>query len=238
MPDNWDLWDSYAQDYEYLDYGWGSDTEKSMQANTAYLDYGFGSTDYSVGPDQYDDDTMEYVAADRFSFMAADDEGEFYDPNEPNVYPPGTSVVNLEDFRSGSGDFDDVTNYGSDLKKLAGLLQGAGKVVGQTTGALDPILDPIFGGDRGSREQRRAAEAQSGSIPPGARFSDASVTLTTAERMKQLTAKNLRELFGAEINVTYLANVPPKPNSVTIPSGTISTRSGTRRAYARTKATA
>lgn len=61
-------------------------------------EYLYGTpTEFSVGPDQYDtdDEVAPYVAADRFSFMATDDEGEFYDPSETGGY-----AVDLEDFRT------------------------------------------------------------------------------------------------------------------------------------------
>ena len=206
MADLWELWGSGDALYE------GAYTGTFEQED----DFGaFGQNIY----------TPEYVAADRFSFMATDDEGEFYDPNEPNVYPPGTSVVNLEDFRSGSGDFDDVTNYGSQLAKLAA-------AVGQV--ASSGAMNPIFGGARDDRAKRRFAQAQPGAIPGGFGQSNKGATET---RFDALNRRNLNNVYAAArqtgVDVQYrLGNIPKGP-SVTIPSGTIGTTSGRRRAYSK-----
>ena len=213
----WDMWgDLSEQDYfEYED-------DFGVDQNIYSSEYLYGTpTEFSVGPDQYDDDTMEYVAADRYTFMAADDEGEFYDPNEPNVYPPGTSVVNLEDFRSGSGDFDDVTNYGNQLAKLA-------SVLGQATKAADPI----FGGKRDKRALSRFDKAQPGSIPGGVGLSGARATETNAEMINR---RNIEQLFGPAgrtgIDANYrLLNIP-QARPVSIPTGTIGTTSRKRSIY-------
>jgi hypothetical protein len=153
--------------------------------------------------------------------MATDDEGEFYDPNEPNVYPPGTSVVNLEDFRSGSGDFDDVTNYGSELAKLAAVL-------GQVTNTAAPI----FGGERDKRDLRRAAAAQPGSIPRDLPLSGARVRETRAEMINR---ENIAQLFNRTnrtgIDADYQLRNIPNPRPVSIPSGTIRTSSRQRSIY-------
>ena len=228
MADLWELWGSGDALYEgaYTGTFEQEDDFGAFGQNIYTPEYLYGTpTEFSVGPDQYDDDTMEYGAADRFSFMATDDEGEFYDPNEPNVYPPGTSVVNLEDFRSGSGDFDDVTNYGSQLAKLAA-------AVGQV--ASSGAMNPIFGGARDDRAKRRFAQAQPGAIPGGFGQSNKGATET---RFDALNRRNLNNVYAAArqtgVDVQYrLGNIPKGP-SVTIPSGTIGTTSGRRRAYSK-----
>ena len=214
MADLWDLWGSGDKLYEQ-EYIAGYDPE-----------YLYGTpTEFSVGPDQYDtdDEVAPYVAADRFSFMATDDEGEFYDPEEPNVYPPGTAVVNLEDFRSGSGDFDDVTNYSNQLARIAST------IISSNT------MNPIFGGARNQRERDRFRAAQPGSIPRGVGQSNLSATQT---RYDELNRRNLGTVYGQvsrtgiDVRPIVLSNIPKSP-SVTIPSGNIGTTAGRRRAYSK-----
>ena len=216
-PTAGDLWSS-----------WSSGDELYQQGYIAGYDpeYLYGTpTEFSVGPDQYDtdDEVAPYVAADRFSFMATDDEGEFYDPEEPNVYPPGTAVVNLEDFRSGSGDFDDVTNYSNQLARIAST------IISSNT------MNPIFGGARNQRERDRFAQAQPGSIPRGVGQSNLSATQT---RYDELNRRNLGTVYGQvsrtgiDVRPIVLSNIPKSP-SVTIPSGNIGTTAGRRRAYSK-----
>ena len=217
-PTAGDLWSS-----------WSSGDELYQQGYIAGYDpeYLYGTpTEFSVGPDQYDtdDEVAPYVAADRFSFMATDDEGEFYDPEEPNVYPPGTAVVNLEDFRSGSGDFDDVTNYSNQLARIAST------IISSNT------MNPIFGGARNQRERDRFRAAQPGDIPRGVGQSNLGATQT---RFDGIQRRNSRTVYGEisrtgiDVRPIVLTNIP-KPNRVTIPSPPIKTTSGARRTYART----
>lgn len=201
--DLWRLWSLAEQEYfEYED------------------DFGVEQTYF----EDTDDELAPYEGFG-FSFMDTDDEGEFYNPNEPNVYPPGTTVVNLEDFRSGSGDFDDVTNYGSQLAKLAA-------AVGQV--ASSKAMNPIFGGERNQRERDRFRAAQPGAIPGGFGQSNMGATET---RFDALNRRNLNNVYAAArqtgVDVQYrLGNIPKGP-SVTIPSGTIGTTAASRRAYSK-----
>ena len=227
MADLWELWGSGDALYEgaYTGTFEQEDDFGAFGQNIYTPEYLYGTpTEFSVGPDQYDDDTMEYVAADRFSFMATDDEGEFYDPEEPNVYPPGTAVVNLEDFRSGSGDFDDVTNYSNQLARIASA------IISSNT------MNPIFGGARNQRERDRFRAAQPGDIPRGVGQSNLGATQT---RFDGIQRRNSRTVYGEisrtgiDVRPIVLTNIP-KPNRVTIPSPPIKTTSGARRTYART----